>query len=384
MSVRQLKLNFSSLPVIKALSTIKCGFELETQSVNGLTYDDMTVSEEPQLNEDAYQDEIDRRQRKFWTSDIAAGARTLFRTDAPSTGNIIYICGVGIKRSKSTTGRHGILNNLLEQYAISNDCADPIAFYSLIPTPKSIADIAEELQYDLTDLKAAWSDAIRQSVDSSEYYESTNGEGELDLSVPRGIEAKHDGSVEGPEFVVAGEGTSANQFSVLLSRLFKQYNLEVDTRCSFHVHLSVPGIKHTYGPMLQCYMMEYLINNLHRVPESVRERWCDDTNYFKPNLSTDKYTFINFHSDYKTWEFRCFGNVSNHKDGMRCLKLAVESLQYAYKVSLGVCKSQFKTPQDWSSDVFKFTVRQGDGNVSIADYMKKQRTDQYADQSEAA
>jgi len=170
-------------------------------------------------------------------------------------------------------------------------------------------------------------------VDTSDYYLRN----ENDWDLPSMVEAVSDSSVSGPELRTIGALTAA-QFSEQLRELLAS-SIQVDTRCSFHVHLSLPGVKHGYGKEFQAVMYEYIMANINRVPASVKERWNNSTSYFKPELGTNKYTFIHFHRQ-GTWEFRCWGNIDDYRDGMQCLRLSVEALQEAYRViHLGLPRS---------------------------------------------
>jgi hypothetical protein len=154
--------------------------------------------------------------------------------------------------------------------------------------------------------------------------------------LPDGVEGVSDGSVSGPEIRTIGPNTASRFIECL--RDVTGLQIEVDTGCSFHIHLSVPGIQHSYGEQLQLAMYEYLLMNTHRLPDSVIHRWAASSKrdrYYQLRLSKEKFSFVHFHQAQRTWEFRCFGNVSEHDDGVKCLRLAVEALQYAYKISLG-------------------------------------------------
>jgi len=50
-----------------------------------------------------------------------------------------------------------------------------------------------------------------------------------------------------------------------------------------------------------------------------------------PDDGSAKMNFINFHSRYKTLEFRCFGNINTAEEGMACLSLATEAIQSWYR-----------------------------------------------------
>jgi hypothetical protein len=148
--------------------------------------------------------------------------------------------------------------------------------------------------------------------------------------MPDTLELGNDSSVFGGEFRTVG-GLKVSEFIDAMSFLEK-LDLEVDERCSFHIHLSVPGVKHVYGKELQLRMMEYLVDNYKRWPACVKKR-LDNTKFYKLQVSTDKYSMIHKHSQ-GTWEFRIFGGVTNKFEAYQCLKLACQALQYAYRCQL--------------------------------------------------
>jgi hypothetical protein len=117
----------------------------------------------------------------------------------------------------------------------------------------------------------------------------------------------------------------------------------VSNRCSFHIHVSVNGMKHTYGPNMQAFMYLYLLQNIHRVPTRVLERWTnagmasDGDKYFKMNLGgsaspshENRYSFIAFRHEFKTWEFRCWGNIETVEDAKACVDLSLDAYNYAF------------------------------------------------------
>lgn len=156
-------------------------------------------------------------------------------------------------------------------------------------------------------------------------------------NLPPSIDCGFDGTVRGFEFRTIG-GLTLAEFGAAATPLFT-LNHVVDEGCSFHVHVSIPGVRHKYGPRMQKAMIEYLVQNQDKVPGSVLERWrgIHDNEYINGLLRNgNKYNFINKHARFNTWEFRCFGNVDNYEDAMRCLRLAVGAMQYGYKVVSGL------------------------------------------------
>lgn len=146
-----------------------------------------------------------------------------------------------------------------------------------------------------------------------------------------------DGSVQGFEIRTNG-ALSIAQFIRASSVAFKKNKHVIDDRCSFHIHVGIKNLRHqNYDPVMQSRMYEYLAEHIGEVPESVRQRWrnTEQINRFaKFELQHEKYTFVNCHR-LGTWEFRCFGNVTNHKDAVKCMALAVRALAYAYECASG-------------------------------------------------
>lgn len=151
-----------------------------------------------------------------------------------------------------------------------------------------------------------------------------------EISAPH-IEVGSDSSVSGGEVRTVG-ALKPTQFMAAATALFTGHDFEIDTGCSFHIHLSVPGVKHSYGPRLQGEMMTYLLENRHRLPESVQERLKSGAVRFcQFRIDKDKMRAVHGHPQ-RTWEFRLFGNVTNAHDAWKCLLLAIDALRHAYQV----------------------------------------------------
>jgi hypothetical protein len=168
-----------------------------------------------------------------------------------------------------------------------------------------------------------------------------------DLALGTDFDVVQDGSVDGFEIRTRG----ANEYDRVVDLAKKAFNYDhkIDERCSFHIHLSVDGIRHSYGSRLQTAMIEFLLSNLTRMPASVVQRWSKSNSYFKPKIGTEKYTFVHYHSRLRTWEFRCFGNVTNAEDAEACLNWAIKALQHGYKVlnnEVTLLKDQYDLTED--------------------------------------
>lgn len=146
----------------------------------------------------------------------------------------------------------------------------------------------------------------------------------------QGFDVKQDGSVSGPEITTVG-GVEFDELLAKSDSLFDMIagRMSVDTRCSFHVHLSIKDAIPVYSDRFQIKLMIAVLND-NRVPDAVRQRWKDSVQldrFFNFNLDRHKYRFVAFRTN--TWEFRCFGNVSTKDQASACLQIAAESYHKA-------------------------------------------------------
>lgn len=412
--LREKKEQFCSLSPLQALAAVRCGFELETQSVDGKSYEELLVRPRYETDTMAMQQEVERVVRQLlWDEN---GAATCLRI---ASGDSSWVSGRAIIAPASALGRK--LAELWGVYSAAGHSIThrvSIAMLLDIATAAGYSGLAEQVQHFLRQ-------AVEGGVDSSNFQYQVQDEEGGDSSyeepehdsilaqeedscqcgdcrsnrgqsprperlrlprLPKGILAKRDSSVSGPEFVVEGKGTTAGRFSTLLRQLLSSHSIVVDERCSFHIHLSIPGIDHSYGTNLQLHLMEYILLNLHRVPKGVVERWRGDAiNYFHPRVTADKYAFVRFHEYYRTWEFRCFGNISNHADGIRCLRLAVEAMQYAYRISLRKQKAVFSSQEQWSERYFsRLLSKKATRSAGLLSLLRRDRMEAVSAQTEAA
>jgi len=186
-----------------------------------------------------------------------------------------------------------------------------------------------------------------------------------------------DSSVGGPE-IMPSRPLDYNECAPVLESLFK-YPMTVNTNCSFHVHISVKDDREMgYHRNLQLFMLEYLLSHLDEVPESVRERWQKSSwmnKYFKIKNGVDKYSFIAFRREHSSWEFRCFGNIHNAADAMKCIDLTVKAYRYAI---LRALKSEssivVSRPSNRAFNILRETLQacfdQKDTTVFASEYQK--------------
>jgi hypothetical protein len=153
-----------------------------------------------------------------------------------------------------------------------------------------------------------------------------------------GFKAHRDGSVSGPEIVLKTPQTidNAKGMTDSLFSFVDEQGAEINEGCSFHVHISVKGRKHTYGLAIQALMCDYVLQQAisGRLPMGLLNRWCNGplNSYFGFDLDSDKYNFVAHrpYEDYATWEFRCFGNIDNASDADTCIDVAVEAYCWAF------------------------------------------------------
>jgi hypothetical protein len=126
----------------------------------------------------------------------------------------------------------------------------------------------------------------------------------------------------------------------LTELIFANNDLDIDAGCSYHLHFSIEGIKHSYGQHVQAEAMVFLNKSLIEGlwPSALVDR-LGDMNYYKPLIQQDKYSMLHFNAGYKTWEFRIFGNISNIADAKACYILAIKAMRHVYRVLEGMVPS---------------------------------------------
>lgn len=179
-----------------------------------------------------------------------------------------------------------------------------------------------------------------------EYKDSRDGDGNYRKHVNgfnriSGIaECGDDNSVDGGEIRTEGPRTYKEFQKVCKVLTGKKNKWKVDGGCSFHVHLSLPGVKHKWGARFQAEMYAYLIGNLDSLPKPVRDR------VFGKGIHWARFSIGNggkhcavFQHSQGTWEFRLFGGISKYSEMIKCLDVAIATLQHAYRVRAGLSPS---------------------------------------------
>lgn len=191
----------------------------------------------------------------------------------------------------------------------------------------SISDNFDYSEYTTKDIDAIQSD-INRAIKKEwlNHYDKTN-------DVRPKLNVGTDNSVDGVEIRTI-DGLTYRQFYAAAKAAFS-LDHDIDTACSFHIHLSIPNVKHSFGDRFQLALVEYLIENVDRLPANVQERFrkAPSNEYINGLLSSKKkYSFVHAHEQ-GTWEFRCFGNVQNTSEAMTCLNIAIEAMNYAYQAT---------------------------------------------------
>ncbi len=292
---RQLIEKYRNASESERLSMVRLGFELETQQTEGLTWA-TCESGEPDMD----------RMHEYATERAQEYATDIDEFFTYIEDEFIQSLNMLASRKKRELLAAVNINTLHEA------CKSGL------------------LTIDESDVIESMESTILDNVNSDDFCES--GDIGQHIDIPARIEAVNDSSVSGFEFRTIG-GLELAEVKTAAENIFR-FDHKIDTKCSFHVHISIPGVKHQYGTELQAAMTEYLLINIAKIPDSIKQRWADDCGYFKPMISRDKYAFVHMH-DQGTWEFRCFGNVKNSKDAETCFLLATEALQYGYKVVAG-------------------------------------------------
>lgn len=122
----------------------------------------------------------------------------------------------------------------------------------------------------------------------------------------------------------------------------------IDHGCSFHIHVSFPGVfepvikpcgdevyedanwatERTTNTGFAAQCVASLMDNIDLVPTDVLERWLNTetrNNFLFRIGAREKYEFVHIHES-GTIEFRCFGNVSTVSDAELCINLACSAI----------------------------------------------------------
>lgn len=181
-------------------------------------------------------------------------------------------------------------------------------------------DIEEKLRDEVQEHHISLDDYIENSVDLAPSTERVD-----------------DSSVRGGEIITVG-GHTAREVLFKTNYVLENNGLNIDSACSYHLHLSAKDVTHSYGEQFQAEMIAYLLNTTAKNrPGWLTERltYADGARkWAKFQISKDKYTAVNFH-DTKRWEFRLWGNVSDIKSARYAVVKTMRAYQHAVRVKLG-------------------------------------------------
>jgi hypothetical protein len=177
------------------------------------------------------------------------------------------------------------------------------------------------------------------------------------------LECVRDGTVSGPEIRTRG-GLTVSQF-IAASKSLQTSDLTVDKGCSFHIHISLDGIRlPEYDPDFHTALWEGFLRHFHTAPGAVKKRWTDSGHdYFRKIIEHNRYAGVSWREN--TIEFRVFGNIKKTKSHMRCLMIAIKSLRWAIRASLGLEKRVLDPKHSFNSGTFNNKVA-----TNVMDYCR--------------
>lgn len=263
---------------------------------------------------------------------------------------------------------------LRQQVSKLEDCRIAGELDEFPKTMEYLNEIIDEARYDWIN-NVGWHDLIEEHTTKPEPELPSDVEHGSDASVPDGGEIR---TINGHSLIYCMD---------LTSEIVNRNELEITAGCSYHIHVKVDGVKHSYGEALQAEMTAYLLDNWKRIPLAVRRRLLSGASrYCEPRVSREKFTAVNFHAEREdkpaTWEFRLWGNVNNETDALTCLRLTAEAVHWAYKVKAGKAKSlltgvsRAKFKQVFNYDCVHL--------LGLTKLCKLARTETYRTESEAA
>lgn len=312
--------------IYEILPVFRFGFELETQATGGKTF--QQYHENGSFNEETFNAHIATKVAVVCRK--VAGYNTIFTVDPefiPVMKRVLVTSDLVPASRVSRLRAPGVRRLIQENYQqYKAALGHGISINALLEAGKLTPEVVTALKLKLTE-------QFKRTEDRSRFIERIDATVGLQRSWPEFnselLEIGRDGSVRGFEVRTKG-GLKIKEVLKAIDNVFTKEH-EIDTKCSFHIHLSVAGVVPKYSRSFQWRMIEYLINHMNDLPKAVRDRWQDveARNYFRALTSQDKYSFVHRHGNHNTWEFRCFGNIKNVEDARKCLLLAARAYQYA-------------------------------------------------------
>lgn len=288
-------LKFAKGNLMDLMKAVRIGFELETQNYDGLTASEIARGIRQKFDKAGYDAAVNEKVHAY----LEQHGFEYFRRNYTSVDQFM----------QNIDDADGSITKKLFAKGMESFCKG----FRL----GTVNDVLENLKYYEPSILPS-KDAFKTPAERPNFDESL---------IQRGT----DGSVSGYEFRAA-KPLTATEYRKAIKLLFNGKH-KIDAKCSFHIHLSIDGIRHMYGPALQADMTDYILRHWSLLPENVQERMID-AGYYYPKVSTDKYSLVNFCGKYATWEFRCFGNVQNENEAAICLIFALRAMQYAYNAML--------------------------------------------------
>jgi hypothetical protein len=163
-----------------------------------------------------------------------------------------------------------------------------------------------------------------------------------DEDVPRSIQniknikVHTDGSVDGYEFVTSkplpfGEITA---FAKDVITECNKNSFEINEKCSGHISISHPQIKHQYDEEVQAGLSIFSILPLYTLISSRFLNYSNYEEYYRFRISTSKYTAVNHHSNSSKeyWEYRFIGGKIELDKINEIFETVAYSLYITYKL----------------------------------------------------
>lgn len=299
--------------VRRALGQVKCGLEFEFHTLNGLRRD---------------QQDIARKGAPLDEARLITDAENYLNADK-SLGDIYSWKYFSSARNKQL--RELIVSGVTE----INEISVPDSRLRELMQDHVLACIEKRREFLIKDLRENQTERYRIRTPS---YEDMLGVTWKGLSGY--TEMGSDASVTGGEIRTKG-GHTISEF-LHVCKLLSTNDFGLNEGCSFHIHLSVPGIKHSYGRRFQAEIYAYLLSKWTEMPEGVQKRLVSENGarkWARLVLENGNKRVAVYTHPSGTWEFRLFGNVTKFSEMYKCICLAVGAMRHAYRVKLGLDKS---------------------------------------------
>lgn len=294
----QLVHRYGRLDYLSFRGAVRLGFELETQHTSGVQDEDYSIDSWLEDRLDDLYSELDDYVKAEYIYGNDLGSRELQNLSQSTIETIIS--NEGIDTLESLTGSDYLEDAILELLE------------------RDIRRSPEDWGYDPDDYDSMDRNYFRRTCRT------------------RFLELGYDSSVDGVEIRTRDGGVAWGAFNRAAVDAFGSFDHDIDTNCSFHIHLSLPGLSPKSGKIVR-RMTQYILDHQDELPEEVRKRLRSSACSEYASISksgSGKYSFIHIHEQ-GTWEFRAFGNVSSAASARICADLAVRALYHAYRIRCG-------------------------------------------------